>query len=147
LFFSVIYQIVGEFDLAEDLVQETFLKILTSLDQYLGGNFKYWCLAIAKNLANQAIRKKIKERETLEEYATSQMMNVSPKTKSLNGLLTDIKGIVNAECYEIIVLHALENVKFKDIAKKLNQTTSQVIGKYKRGIDKLKKEIDYEKYC
>ena len=51
LVFYVIYQIVKDKEITKDLVQETFLSVYNKIDQYNGGNFKYWVLQIAKNLA------------------------------------------------------------------------------------------------
>ena len=51
LVFYVIYQIVKDQEITKDLVQETFLTVYNKIDQYNGGNFKYWILQIAKHLA------------------------------------------------------------------------------------------------
>jgi DNA-directed RNA polymerase specialized sigma24 family protein len=61
-------------------------------------------------------------------------------------LLTEIKTIVDGETYEIIILHLVQNLKFREIADTKNMTTSSVIGKYDRGIKKIRSRIDYESY-
>ena len=68
LFFSIIYKIVKDFASTEDLVSETFCKIVEDISQYNGGNFKYWCLTIAKNIAYMHLRKVVQERKKVHKY-------------------------------------------------------------------------------
>lgn len=51
LVYYVIYQIVRDQDASSSLLQDTFLTVYNKIDQYAGGNFKYWILTIAKNLS------------------------------------------------------------------------------------------------
>ena len=46
-------------DLAEDLTQETFLKVFKSLDQYRNrGHFKAWLFCIARSVCVDELRKR-----------------------------------------------------------------------------------------
>jgi RNA polymerase sigma-70 factor, ECF subfamily len=62
--FSVIYRMVHDRELAEDLAQETFIKVLNALDRY-DPKFKFssWIFKIAHNATLDHLRKK--EPETL----------------------------------------------------------------------------------
>lgn len=51
LVYYVILKIVKNRDDASDLTEDTFLKMYQKIDQYRGGNFKYWLLQIAKHNA------------------------------------------------------------------------------------------------
>src|SRR5918999_4959529 len=57
--FSLVYRMVRDRELAEDLAQETFVKVFNHLDRY---NPKYkfssWIFKIASNLAIDSLRKK-----------------------------------------------------------------------------------------
>ena len=45
----VVYKMVRHHDIADDLVQETFMKMYERIDTYKENtNFKYWLLQIAK---------------------------------------------------------------------------------------------------
>lgn len=149
LFFCIIFKTIKNFQETEELVIDVFCKILEDLDQYRGGNFKYWCITIAKNMANMHLRKVIQERQAMEKYVEleTSKANESDDPEPLNeDLLKEMKTIVDDETYEIIILHLVQNLKFREIAAIKNVTTSSVIGKYNRGIKMIRSRIDYESY-
>ena len=57
--FSLVYRMVRDRELAEDLAQETFVKVFNHLDSY-NPKFKFssWIFKIANNLAIDTLRKK-----------------------------------------------------------------------------------------
>ena len=74
--FSVIYRMVRDRELAEDLAQETFIKVLNALDRYDPKyKFSSWIFKIAHNTAIDQLRKK--EPETLS-------LEGSPHTRSVD---------------------------------------------------------------
>lgn len=148
LFFSIIYEIVKDFSATEELVSDVFCKILECLDQYNGGNFKYWCVTICKNIANMHLRKIIHERNKFNEWAENAVFE-SSSTELENfqdRLLADIKKLVDNTTYEIIILHLVQSLKFKEIAEIRNETTASVLGRYHRGIKLIRSKIKYEDY-
>ncbi len=57
--FSLIYRLVRDRELAEDLAQETFIKVLNAIDRYDASyKFSSWIFKIANNTAIDALRKK-----------------------------------------------------------------------------------------
>lgn len=147
LIFSIIYHKVFDFHVTEELVQDTFIKIIESIDQYNGGNFKYWILTIGRNIANMYLRKELKNKEKMKHYSeniyeedTIDYNDVASK------LLEDIRKLVDHEVYEIIIMHLVQGLKFKEIAEIKNETTSAILGKYHRAMKLIRGKIDYEKY-
>ena len=67
--FSLIYRLVRDREKAEDLAQETFIKVLNALDRY-DPSFKFssWIFKIAHNTALDHLRKK--EPETLSIHGS-----------------------------------------------------------------------------
>lgn len=57
--FSLIYRMVRDREQAEDLAQETFIKVLNNIEKY-SPEFKFssWILKIANNLAIDALRRR-----------------------------------------------------------------------------------------
>lgn len=147
LFFSIIYHKVSDFHVTEELVQDTFVKIIESIDQYNGGNFKYWIITICKNIANMYLRKAIRNKEKIKEYSENiYEEEMIDHQEIASELLKDVRNIVNDEAYEIIIMHLVKGLKFREIAEIKNETTSAIIGKYHRAMKLIRGKIDYEKY-
>ncbi len=147
LFFSIIYKITKDFNDTEELTMDAFCQIMNKLNQYHGGNFKYWCITICKNMANMHLRKVIRERKAKEKYTELQSFTDTNEQVDLSDmLLSEIKHILNDEKYELVILHLVQKLKFREIAEIKKETVSSIIGKYNRAIQKVRKEIDHEKY-
>ncbi len=65
--FSLIYRLVRDRERAEDLAQETFIKVLNAIDRY-DPSFKFssWIFKIAHNTALDQLRKKTPETLSLD---------------------------------------------------------------------------------
>lgn len=84
---SLIYRLVHDRELAEDLAQETFIKVLNALDRYNPSyKFSSWIFKIAHNTAIDQLRKKELETisldgsphaETAEQTAASTIVAVA----------------------------------------------------------------------
>jgi len=60
-----LYRYVGDFQTAEDLTIETFLKVYNNIERYEEmGTFSSWLYKIATNCAKMELRKKGRRRET-----------------------------------------------------------------------------------
>lgn len=55
--FNLAYRIMGHFQAAEDITQETFLTAFIKLHTYRGGSFKSWLLRIASNQCYDQFRR------------------------------------------------------------------------------------------
>ena len=64
--YTFIYMIVNDVDLAEDLTQDTYLKVYTKKDSYneTSAKFSTWMYTIAKNAAFTELRKKKRRKTT-----------------------------------------------------------------------------------
>jgi RNA polymerase sigma-70 factor (TIGR02960 family) len=64
------YRMLGSFEEAEDLVQETFLRAWNKRDQFEGGPlFRAWLYKIATNACLDAIRKRNRQVPALQSFA------------------------------------------------------------------------------
>ena len=126
---------------AEEVVQDTFLNMFNHINSYTEKDkFKSWLMQIARNLSyNKVTRNKEKNTIKDEEIVNS----AKAKNDDINLLLT-IKGILDYESSNIVILKIVYNFSFKEIASEYNMTVNQVQGLYYQALKKLKKEFRYE---
>ncbi len=142
LVYYVIYQIVKNADATSRLLQDTFLTVYNKIYQYNGGNFKYWILTIAKNLAkNYVTRDLVKENHFVND---NERVEKAPD-ESYQGLGKYdeiLSENFEQEAKDIIVYHIVFGYQFKDIAKIMDKTPRYVSTKYKLSLDRLKKIME-----
>ena len=142
LVYYIIYQIVKDNDAADSLLQDTFLTVYNKIDQYNGGNFKYWLLTIAKNLSkNYVTRVKAKESRVLKD---DEIIDSLPdnRVSGLGKYDEILSENFNQEEKDIIVYHIVFGYKFKEIAEMMDKTPKYISLKYKLLLETLKKVME-----
>lgn len=120
---------------AEDLLQETFLKVYDKINLYIkGSNFKAWLFSIARNLAYDHLRSKKSKWEELDNISEAiiiedEVLNKLNISKALVGL-SDVDR-------EIVIMHVVGGFKHSEIAKELNLNRNTVRWRYREAIKKL----------
>ncbi|MBA3682209.1 MAG: RNA polymerase sigma factor [Bacteroidetes bacterium] len=130
-------------DEAEDVMQDTFVKIFTNIRSFKGtGNFEGWAKRIASNTALTALKKKNKiyfERnlELVENIDFSeeeqQQLSINEIMSCMNALPIGYRTIIN--------LFLMEEFSHAEIAEKLNITESTSRSQYARARQALMKLI------
>lgn len=152
-YFALIKQICFNFvrrnDVAEDLSIDTFVKLWNTKDKIdVSKNFKYYLITIAKNTCKDYLRKLNKEQTSLTDENTLEILNYhhqeQEQIKDCESLNLKIKEHIDSESFEILVLHYEHQLKYKEIAKIKQMTTSQVTNKASRALRKLKEVFKYE---
>jgi RNA polymerase sigma-70 factor (ECF subfamily) len=133
--FSLIYRLVRDRERAEDLSQETFIKVLNALDRYDPSyKFSSWIFKIAHNTALDQLRKKEPDTlsldgsphaETAAEAEASTVTvasdDVSPEDyaahRELSGVLDQAIARLRPEYRTAIVLCHLEGRPYEEIAE------------------------------
>ena len=133
--FSLIYRLVRDREQAEDLAQETFIKVLNALDRYDPSyKFSSWIFKIAHNTALDRLRKK--EPETLSLDGSPHARDASEaQASSLTAVAADEDpesyaasrelgreieaaiGALRPEYRTAIVLWHVEGHAYEEIAK------------------------------
>ncbi len=77
---NVIYRYIRDFQRAEDLAQEAFVRVYLHRERYRKtGKFSTWIFTIAVNLAKNEIRRKVRLRNVLSlDHLTEVMGSVEP---------------------------------------------------------------------
>ncbi|MGD9910153.1 MAG: RNA polymerase sigma factor [Candidatus Izemoplasmatales bacterium] len=141
--FSLIYSIVLRKDIAEELMQETYIRMMQKLNTYQTGNsFVAWLFQIAKNISFDYLRK-MKREETALNHIAYRETHEAKNHDDLLFLETTLQMIDPVE-KEIIILKHLSNLTFHQIATIHNLPLGTVYSIYRKGIKKLEKEYRKE---
>ena len=140
---------------AEDVAQETFVKVWKTIDRYkLTGTFKAWIFAIARNTAIDKLRKKkvpvFSDFETAE--GTNSLVDTLGDPETLPATLikkAEDKGLLDSGLAniapldrEILTLHYTEELTFEAIGKILKKPLNTVKSRHRRALAKLKDYLE-----
>ena len=124
---------------AEDATHDCFINVMRSSKSYHNhGKPLAWMLKITRNICLDKIRKDNKySTSELEEW----MAIDNNTTNDQKELLKLCFNALSDEEREIVTLHSLTGMKFKEIADVLDKPISTILSKYNRALKKLKNEI------
>ncbi len=128
---------------AEEVMQETFLKIRSAAHLYQPmGKPLAWIFKITKNFCMMQLRKDrrycSKEFEDMENnHFLSYEMDAEDRI-----VLQAALEILAEEERTIILLHAVDGLKHREIAEILGKPLSTVLSKYHRGLKKLQEYLE-----
>jgi RNA polymerase sigma-70 factor (ECF subfamily) len=135
--YAVAYAVLRDFSLSDDIVQETYLKIMEKASFYeKGTNARAWILSIARNLSIDIYRKRSfdcneqgveNDENRFDEGSVLFSMEVK---RALDTLDDEERQIVTMKVYA--------ELKHKMIAKILDITEDACKKKYQRAIAKLR---------
>lgn len=129
---------------AEDVMQDTYIRIYSSASLYTPkGKPMAWILTIARNLSLMKFRQKPHENIDDEQYHSAYDM---PHIHSENKMLVDhlLNRLADDE-REIVMLHAMSELKHREIAHLMSMPLSTVLSKYNRAIAKLREYMKEER--
>jgi len=137
--FYAIISIIKDQMLAEDLLQDTYVKFLEKIDQYIeGSNVTAYLSQIGRNLAINMYnkrKKEIKSEEIIDQIpADEQETHDDPEILKLLDLL-DMKE------REVVVLHVINDLTFREISEVTHKPLGTVLWIYNRAIKKLKRKV------
>jgi RNA polymerase sigma factor (sigma-70 family) len=140
--FGYVLSILGNKQDAEDVMQETYIRIRAAAHLYQPkGKPLAWIFTIAKNLCLIKLRTNRKIRyssyEELEDHPDfSVCTNYEDRI-----VLEKAFQILREDERKIIILHAITGLKHREIAEILEIPLSTVLSKYTRGLNKLKRHL------
>lgn len=150
--FTSIYLLVNDRYIAEDIFQETFIKIIHCLK---GGKYRDedkflpWALRIARNMAIDSIRQRnrmpsiVTDSEgndifaylDVREVSKEQTMIEKEDTSSLHGFINKLP----AEQKEVLILRHYADLSFKEIAEVTGHNINTCIGRMHYALINLRK--------
>lgn len=136
--YSMIFSVVKSHSVTEDLMQDVYMKMMTTIDQYQHHtNFRNWLLTIAKNQAIDYYRREKKlVHVELEDY-DGLMSSKDPSPDQLDQFQM-MMDLLNEEQRSVVLLRIVDDMKFKDIAKVVGKPIGTVIWLYQEAMKTLK---------
>ncbi|EPR07489.1 RNA polymerase sigma factor [Ruminiclostridium papyrosolvens] len=140
------YFITKDHHLAEDVSQEVFIKIMICAPSYTRGtNPKAWIMSIARNTAIDKLRKKDMNDLSFSkdtEYCETKLAKVGVKI-DLDEKIDLIEEInkLDFQSQQIVLLHVIVGLKFREISSLLDMPQGTVAWKYKLIIKELKLKL------
>lgn len=141
VFFSIA-GIIKDEALIEDLIQDTYVRFLENIDKYhRNTNIKAFLSKIAYNLAINMYNKR--KREVFDDEVIAQSSyNPNPLLSlEVERLLAKISSLER----EIVILHVINDLKFRDIANIVGKPLGTVLWLYNKAMKKMKEDDSLEK--
>lgn len=112
------YKVLNNDEIANDIMQEIFVKVYEKRNQFHGTNFKAWIYTIAKNQCINQLRKK----RTFDELKEDLNLGYIPQNRdfSLQNLIESALAKLPIEYREVIVLKDYEDYNYNEISEILN---------------------------
>ena len=143
---NYIFLIVGNEETAEDLTQDTFVKVKHSLERYKGdASYKTWLFKIARNSTYDFLRRKRLVQfvpfmsSDFEDHQLTPEAYLNNK-ESIKDLYVAIKKLKLAY-QEVIILRYIHELSIEETAAILNWSVSKVKSKTFIATKKLKAEM------
>jgi RNA polymerase sigma-70 factor, ECF subfamily len=159
--FSLIYRMVRDREKAEDLTQETFIKVLNAIERY-DPSFKFssWIFKIAHNTSLDHLRKKEPETLSLQGSphartdAEIEASTITPESddenpeeytsnRELGSEIDRAIGRLRPEYRTAIVLCHIEGRPYEEIAEIMNVPLGTVKTYIHRARNDLKKQLEH----
>lgn len=133
---------------AEEIMQETFLKIWTSAGGYQSlGKPLAWMFTIARNLCYMKFRDQKHESDIgLSDLSEGELGEFCPQIEDAADklVLFAALNILKEEERQIVLLHTTAGLKHREIAASLQLPLATVLSKYNRAMKKMKQYLREE---
>ena len=152
-------RLAGSTTLAEDLLQDTWLRVMERLDSFRTDRpFAPWLFTVARNRAIDVLRKQSRQGHQLKPRATDEGSGVDPvemisdNARSVLDQLTDddlykhaelALNALQPELQEVICLRFQEEMKLDVMARLLGLPPSTVKSRLYRGLEQLRLQMEH----
>ena len=132
---------------SEDALSETYLAAIRNIEKYNGKSGYNWLYTIAKNVCLNMLAKNgrtepmdFDDEETLNALSLSSDEGI--KIYDESGIIALSEKILGENEFRIVIMHAVNEMKFSEIAKILGGLESTVRWQYNNAIKKVKNEYE-----
>lgn len=152
--YTQIYLFVKDHDLAEDIFQEVFIKIIDTLRKGKynhEGKFLQWAMRISYNLCVDHFRRskrrtKVSPSETFDIFDVLEVKDDNMETMMIKSqTYTKVRELVDmlpAEQREVVILRHYADMSFKEIAALTRVSINTALGRMRYALINIRKMIE-----
>jgi RNA polymerase sigma factor (sigma-70 family) len=134
--------------LSEDLVQETFMRVLAYRTSFSGSStFKSWMYGIARNTVAEHYRKNKNQALNCdmddEELTNAKTLSEEFETEQQNAIFNQSLASISPEDREIIMLSRFQQLNYQEISTLLDCNLNTLKSRMRNAVSKL--QISYQK--
>ncbi|MDD4759596.1 MAG: sigma-70 family RNA polymerase sigma factor [Bacteroidaceae bacterium] len=152
--FSYIYYTVHDESLADDIFQETFVKVITRIQAHrytASGKFQAWLTRIAHNLIIDYYRQKNNENSVSKDEVEYDVFNdmtsadFSYESQLVNEqTLSDVKtlcSLLPENQSQVVYMRYYSNMSFKEIADTLDISINTALGRMRYALINMRRMV------
>jgi RNA polymerase sigma-70 factor, ECF subfamily len=128
--YGYIYSITGNHHLSEDVLSETYLRMVEKIDSYTfyGAPFKAWLYRIAHNLAINSVKRmnRLVSAEALENAAPVEDPATTIATRLEAEELRAAMGELTEEQQQVVMLRFVAEQSTAEVAKAMEKTENAI---------------------
>lgn len=144
---NYVYYKTGDMEVAEDVVQDTFVKIWEKKDEIRPKTVKALLYTIAGNLC----KNRFEHQQVMFEFANNykhEFNNRSPEfeleLKEFNAKLQGAIEKLNEKNRTVFLMNRIDGLTYKQIAENLELSVKAVEKRMKNALSELKETIEYK---
>ncbi|MFY0643303.1 MAG: sigma-70 family RNA polymerase sigma factor [Bacteroidia bacterium] len=154
--FTTIHLIVKDRYIAEDLFQETFIKIISNLKRKKyneEGKFLPWATRIGRNLAIDHFRKKQRMPMVTDSSGDDIFRKFSIKTENREDQIireeseSKVRSMIDKlpdEQRQVLILRHYGDLSFKEIAQLTNVSINTALGRMRYALNNMRKMMEHQ---
>jgi RNA polymerase sigma-70 factor (ECF subfamily) len=155
--YSFIYSKVLNRDIAEDVFQDTFIKVIRTLKKgnyNEEGKFLPWVMRIAHNLVIDHFRKTnrmpaFKNTEEFDIFSVIGDGNLNAEKKMIQEqICTDVRALIEelpAEQKEVLIMRMYKDMSFREISENTGVSINTALGRMRYALMNMRKLIENNK--
>lgn len=152
--YSYILMVVRDQHLAEDIFQDTFIKVINTLrsgNYKEEGKFIQWVMRIAHNLIIDHFRKNrriptVENDSDFDIFETLKVFDQNVEDRMVvDQIHRDVRALIDflpPEQREVVMLRHYSDMSFKDIAEETNVSINTALGRMRYALINLRKLIE-----
>jgi len=141
--YFVVLPILRDRALTEDIIQDTYIKLLEKLDNYQANNALAYILTIAKNLALNEYNRRKREIRDIDfdsrEFSFAEYLEIDAVNRDL---IESALKVLSINEKNVFLLHNLENLTHREISLMLEMPLGTITWTYQQAIKKMRKHLE-----